>query len=256
MGHRVLCLPRYQGHKDLSGQAKRRSDAMATMRDHQDAAAGGRNIKTTIGLFGAIVLAIESVLFLLAKDATGGDKTILIVGMLLILVLVVVIAGWRYVKHGDRPTSDVQSLGAAADLPLGSGAVRNWCGTWNCRWTYQAGDGTMKPYVDDRVNIEELNARTGKLSGVGFSLYAPGETYRIRGQVSKRRMAQLSYGGTGPFDALSGFVLLSMSPTRQVQGWWLGIARNGVHTGGRVTWERSQEGDAFEPQAYRTEVDG
>jgi hypothetical protein len=211
-----------------------------------------RAAKHTLALYALVVLTVEAGLLTATKLTEGTSQTVLIIGMVTVLALVVAVAGWRYTKPQDDVPSEVAALWTDEDIPLPSPLTQSWIGTWNCRWSFRAANGKLRPYVDDRVSIESVDQKTGKVTGRGLSAYACGETYAIHGRASRRRLAHFFYSSPAPRFGLSGMVILRMTPVGEVRGWWLGAGRDGGDVGGEITWTRAEHDHdkEFHPQVY------
>lgn len=211
-----------------------------------------RAARHTLALYALVVLIVEAGLLTATKLTEGTSQTVLIIGMVIVLVLVVAVAGWRYTKPQDDVPSEVAALWTGEDIPLPSPFAQSWIGTWNCRWSFRTPDGKLRPYVHDRISIESADHKTGKVTGRGLSAYASGETYLVHGRLSKRRLAHFFYSSPAPRFGLSGMVILRMAPVGGVGGWWLGVGRDGGDVGGEVTWTRAEHDPdkEFQPQVY------
>lgn len=127
--------------------------------------------KHTLALYALIVIVVEAELVTAATLAGGLDRTIIISGMVGILALVVIIAGWRYTNPSrDALSNEIFSLWDAEDIPLPQELERSWIGKWNCRWSYRTPTGELKPYADDNIHIDSVDIKTGKITGTGVRL--------------------------------------------------------------------------------------
>jgi hypothetical protein len=212
-----------------------------------------KSATSTLALYALIAVIVESGLIAAASMTEGLDRTALIVGMLIVLILVVVLGAWRYTAPRDAASQGIASLWTTDHVPLPGDMAAAWRGCWHCRWTYRTPGGGLVPYVDDVIRIEEVDSRTGSLTGTGLSAYTPSSIYKVYGRVSKKRLGHLFYSSGAPHFGLAGMLILRMTPLGEVRGWWLGVGRQGGDVGGRVTWVRETTDPDFRPRVYEVE---
>jgi len=211
------------------------------------------SVKTPLSLLGLIVLVVSTVLTFTITRLTGIPQIILIFGSLFLLFAVVVVVTTRSFRKQSRFPEEIPSIWSSEDLPISESEKACWLGKWNCRWTYRTKKRELKPYVDDVVNIETIDTETGKFTGTAISAYGEGVTYKIVGRISNKRIAHIFYSSPPPRSGLSGMAILRRPPIGDMDGWWLGVSRDGGDIGGGVSWSRSQTGDSFQVRFYPVE---
>ena len=204
-----------------------------------------RAIKTPISLLALVTLIIGSLV--LTADNPVVTWTALL--LLFLLALFSIVYG---IKNNALFPSEIRSIWSKNDLPLEESERDAWLGKWNCQWTYRATDGQLKPYVDDILDIGEIDQKSGELSGIGHSSYAAGLEYTLRGRVSNKSVAHIFYTSPAKTAGLSGMVILSRPPIGEITGWWLGAGRKGGDIGGGVTMDRHENNLDFELRNYDT----
>ena len=208
---------------------------------------------STLALYALIVVIAEAGLGLAAFQLNGFAQDITIIGMILVLVLVVALAGWRYTSPREVLPSEISSLWTEDDIPLPKEYAQSLIERWNCQWTYRTPAGELVPYVDDTIVIEDVDDKTGKISGRGLSAYGSDANYKILGRVSKRGLIHLFYSTPPPKMGLSGMVILRITPMGDLRGWWLGAGREGGDVGGFVYWKRAKTDQEFQREVYPIE---
>ncbi len=202
-----------------------------------------KSIKTPISLLALITLIVGSLLI-------SNDNKIIIVASLALLFLITLFSIVYMLKSNSLVPNEIRSIWSKRDLPLEESERDSWLGKWNCRWTYRARDNRLKPYVDDIIEIKEIDSKTGELSAIGHSSYSEGSNYFFKGRVSNKRVAHLFYTSPSETAGLSGMVILSRPPVGDIEGWWLGAGREGGDIGGGVTAERHENNIEFEIKNY------
>jgi hypothetical protein len=170
--------------------------------------------------------------------------------MIIILILVVLFAGWRYTSPGEALPTEVKSLWTKEDIPIPQKYADNLKDRWNSHWTYRRPEGDLVPYVDDTIIIEDVDCKTGGIIGRGLSAYGKDANYDLRGRASKRGLMHLFYSTPPPKVGLSGMLILRITPMGDLNGWWLGTGREGENAGGFVKWERAEAGDEFQRKVH------
>lgn len=157
---------------------------------------------------------------------------------------------YHCIKNNSLFPSEIRSIWSKNDLPLDKGESEAWLGKWNCRWTFRSKDNQLKPYVDDIIEISEVDSETGELTGFGHSSYTEGARYILKGRASNKRVAHIFYTSPTAIVGLSGMAILNRPPVGDVTGWWIGAGRQGGDTGGGVIMERHENDTAFKLQNY------
>lgn len=209
-----------------------------------------KSATSTLALYALIVVIAEAGLGVAAFRLKGLPQVITIIGMILILVLVVAIAGWRYTSPRGVIPSEISSLWTEDDIPIPKEYAQSLIERWNCQWTYRTTAGELAPYVDDTIVIEDVDDKTGKISGRGLSAYGPDANYKVFGRVSKRGLMHLFYSTPPPKMGLSGMVILRIKPMGDLKGWWLGAGREGGDVGGFTSWTRAKADQDFQRKVY------
>lgn len=209
------------------------------------------SIRTPLSLMGLIVLVMAVILIIVLPKVEGLQlQVLIIIGSFIVLFAVIVAMTLHTFSKGNPYPEEILSIWSKEDLPISELEKQCWLGKWNCRWTYRSIKGELLPYVDDVVNIESIDPDTGKLNGTAISAYGSGETYRIVGRISNKRIAHIFYSSPPPRTGLSGMAILSRPPVGDLSGWWLGAGRQGGDIGGGVTMSKAQVGDNFELKVY------
>lgn len=169
---------------------------------------------------------------------------------LLILLIVTVACIVDLMKNKAMLPTEIRSIWSKHDLPLEKSEGDSWIGKWNCRWTYHTKDRQLKPYVDDIIEIEAVDYKSGVLSGIGHSSYVEGEKYYLRGRASRKGVAHIFYTSPRETAGLSGMVILNHPPIGEIVGWWIGVGRKREDIGGGVTMERHEKNTNFKLKTY------
>lgn len=209
-----------------------------------------KSATSTLALYALIVVIAEAGLGVAAFRLAGLPQVITIIGMIIILVLVVAIAGWRYTSPRGVIPSEISSLWTKDDIPIPKEYSQSLIGRWNCQWTYRTPAGELAPYVDDTIVFEGVDDKTGKIIGRGLSAYEPDSNYKVFGRVSKRGLMHLFYSSPPPRMRLSGMVILRIKPMGNLTGWWLGVGREGGDVGGFTSWTRAKADQDFQRKVY------
>jgi len=202
-----------------------------------------KSIKTPISLLALITLIVGSLLHFT-------DDTTIAWSALALLFTITLFSIAYAIKNKSLFPIEIRSIWSRHDLPLEENERNSWLGKWNCRWTYRALDNQLKPYVDDIIDIKEIDPENGELSAIGHSSYLEGAEYFFRGRVSNKRVAHLFYTSPSETAGLSGMVILSRSPIGKITGWWIGAGREGGDIGGGVTAERHENNIDFKIKNY------
>ena len=201
------------------------------------------SVKTPMSLLALITLIIG---YLLSVNSDSIVQWSLIVLFFLITVSCLVYV----MKNKQLFPSEIQSIWSKNDLPLTKESADAWLGKWNAHWTYTAKDNSQKPYLDDIVEIKEIDFKTGELTASSASTYVENEEYILKGRVSNKRIAHIFYTSPAKAAGLSGMVILSRPPLGDIKGWWLGAGRKGGDIGGGVTMQRHEENKDFALKTY------
>lgn len=228
---------------------------MNSFEGKRNAASIMKSATSTLALYALIVVVAEAGLGVAAFQLKDSPlpQVIIIIGMILILVLVVALAGWRYTSPREALPSEISSLWTEDDLPITKEYAQSLIERWNCQWTYRTPTGELAPYVDDTIVIEDVEDKTGKISGRGLSAYGPDANYKVFGRVSKRGLMHLFYSTPPPKMGLSGMVILRIMPIGDLKGWWLGTGREGGDVGGFISWKRAKADQEFQRKVYPVE---
>lgn len=202
-----------------------------------------RSIKSILSLLVLITLCLAVVLIL-------NQDPIVTSLALLLLFLITLFCIIYAVKNESLFPAEIRSIWSENDLPIDESEKEAWIGKWNCRWTYRKKDSQIKPYVDDIIEIKDVDCKSGELTGIGFSSYAKGSKYFLRGRISNKRVAHLFYTSSAETAGLSGMVILSRPPIGEITGWWLGAGRKGGDIGGGVTMEPHKNNLNFKIKNY------
>jgi len=202
-----------------------------------------KSIKSLLGLLALIVVIVGSVIII--KD----DQSVTFIGILL-LFLISIFSMIYAIKNESLFPTEIKSIWSKNDLPIEENERGSWLGKWNCRWTFRAKDNQLKPYVDDIIEIKEVDYKSGELTGVGYSSYVEGSEYYFKGRISNKRVAHMFYTSPAESAGLSGMVILSRPPIGEITGWWIGAGRKGGDIGGSVTMERHENNPDFEIKYY------
>ena len=211
--------------------------------------------KHTLALYALIVVIVEAIFSVVVLQLSGTAQILTIAGMITVIILLIAIAGYRWVNPIDVMPSEISSLWTEEDIPIPQDFAESLKGRWNCRWTYRKPSGELAPYVDDMIDIQTVDYKTGILEGKGLSIYGSAAGYKIVGRVSKRRLMHLFYSTPPPKMGLSGMVILRVSPLGNLQGWWLGTGREGSDIGGNTIWIRESDDKDFKMKSYPIETD-
>lgn len=212
--------------------------------------------KHTLALYALIVLIVEVIFGAVVLQLSGTSQVLTITGMIAVIILMIAIAGYRWVNPVDVVSSEISSLWSEEDLPIPQDFAESLKGRWNCRWTYRKPSGELAPYVDDKIDIQTVDHKTGRLEGRGLSVYISGANYKVVGRVSKRRLMHIFYSTPPPRMRLSGIAILRVSPLGNLQGWWLGTGREGGDIGGHTIWKQESGDDQdFKIKSYPIETD-
>lgn len=201
------------------------------------------SIKTPISLLALITLIIGSLLHFTNNPAITWTAIFL---LFLIAIFCLAFA----MKYNAIFPHEIKSIWSKNDLPLDESERDSWLGKWNCRWTFRTKDSKLKPYVDDIIEIREIECKSGELSGIGHSSYVEGSKYFLRGRVSNKRIAHIFYTSPAETAGLSGMVILNRPPIGEIEGWWLGAGRKGGDIGGGVKMERHENNLKFKVRNY------
>ena len=205
------------------------------------------SVKTPLSLLALITLGIY---YLFSISTLPYIKI-----FLLVILFIITVACLAFVaKNKMIFPSEIRSIWSENDLPLRQQNADAWLGKWNCHWTYTTKDNELKPYVDDIIEIRQIDPKSGELSGVGFSSYVAGAEYTLKGRVSNKHVAHIFYTSPAETAGLSGMVILSRPPIGRITGWWLGAGRKGGDIGGSVTMQRHEEDEDFIMQNYEVEA--
>ncbi len=187
-----------------------------------------------------------------------GLGALALIGAVIVVIVVTIAESRRQIPIRQRQVMEqLLALGTSEDIPLTENMKKRWAKRWNCRWTYLAKSGSLKPYVDDNVSffLDRINTETGLAKGVGESPYRGGTRYDIFGRISKRNMALMFYKFREELEPLMGVVILRMKTGGDVHGWWLGIGKENMDVGGRFTWTDSSRDADFRSHAYDVSED-
>ena len=202
-----------------------------------------KSIKTPISLLALITLIVGSLLHFI------DDKVITWAALALLFIITLSSIAYA-IKNNSLFPNEIRSIWSKHDLPLEENERDSWLGKWNCQWTYRARDNQLNPYVDDIIEITEIDCKSGELSAIGHSSYVEGSEYFFRGRVSNKSVAHLFYTSPAETAGLSGMVILSRSPIGNITGWWIGAGREGGDIGGGVTAERHENNLDFKIKNY------
>lgn len=206
-----------------------------------------KSIKTPMALVALIVLILGTVLVI--PNIEFKIKLIVLAVMIIFLIFIV---AWA-VKNDALFPVEIKSIWSQSDLPLSDTQRDAWLGKWNCRWTYLDQHGLLKPYVNDMIEIREIDSKTGALSGGGISSYVEGKEYPLRGRVSNKSVTHIFYSSPAETVGLTGMFILKMMPMGEVSGWWIGTGRKGGDVGGDVTMERHEKNPDFKLENFEME---
>ncbi|HEC19730.1 MAG TPA: hypothetical protein ENI97_10355 [Gammaproteobacteria bacterium] len=202
-----------------------------------------KSIKTPVSFLVLITLVVGYLLH-------DSDNPIILLGGLALLFLITITCIVYAIKHNALFPGEIRSIWSKNDLPLSTEEAQAWLGKWNCRWTYRDTNNQLKPYVDDIIEITEVDQDSGEITGIGYSSYIENENYFLRGRASNKRVAHLFYTSPAATAGLSGMVILSRPPLGDITGWWLGAGRKGGDVGGGVIMQRHEENPDFEIRNY------
>lgn len=202
-----------------------------------------KSIKTPISMLVLVTLIVGSLLHVT-------DDPIVQWGALILLFIIVISCLIHAIKNNALFPNEIISIWSKNDLPLDIGENEAWLGRWNCRWTFRSKDNQLKPYVDDIIEISEVDCETGEITGFGHSSYTKGARYTLKGRASNKRVAHIFYTSPTATSGLSGMVILNRPPIGDITGWWIGAGRKGGDTGGGVIMERHDNDTEFKLQNY------
>lgn len=202
-----------------------------------------KSVKTPLRLLTLITLIFGSLLY------SNTDPKVVWMS-LVVLFLITVFCLFYVAKNKTLFPSEIKSIWSKNDLPLTPEERDAWLGSWNCRWTYTSKEGELLPYVDDVIEIENIECVSGELSGIGLSSYVEGDRYFLKGRVSNKRVAHVFYTSSAETAGLSGMFILNRPPIGNITGWWLGAGRSGGDIGGGVTMEKSGKNKDFVIKNY------
>jgi len=206
-------------------------------------------IETPLKLYALIALIVDGSLIAtaLALDA-GTDRTILIIGSIILLLAIIVFTGLKIMNKSPLP-KEINAMWTSEDIPLTEEITNSWRGQWNAEWTYKYKKDEFRKYVDDQIFFEKIDMKTGEFEGYGISSYETKKRYILRGRISKRGICHLFYSSSPPY-SLSGVSIIKMSPMGELSGWWLGVGRKGGDIAGEVQLKKGYPNDDFEIKAY------
>lgn len=210
----------------------------------------------TLAFYALIVVIVEAGLGLAVTLTEGFDRTLLIVGMLLVLLIVVLVAGIKFVsppgsQSGSGAPAEITPLGSQPYPSVDEGVATAWQGRWNCHWTYRSQSGTLEPYVDDQIVLEKVDRRSAAVQGYGISAQVMANRYPISGRIeSNGRYAQLIYSSPPPLVRLAGVFIVCLTASGDLDGWWLGVGSDGGDVGGGVRCVRPDKEPGFELHNY------
>lgn len=212
-----------------------------------------RTIETPLKLFALIALIVDGSFFAaaLTMEPDSNDRTILIVGSIILLLVIIIFTGLKILNKSPLP-KEIKAMWTGKDIPLTEDIANSWRGQWNAKWTYKNNKDELKKYVDDQIFFEKIDNATGEFEGYGISAYDTKTRYILRGRISKRGICHLFYSSNPPY-SLSGVSILKMSPMGEIIGWWLGVGRKGGDVGGDVQLRKGYPNDDFEIKAYPIE---
>lgn len=202
------------------------------------------SVKTPLGLLALITLIIGGLLYRYDSGPIA-SVSLIILGFLAIFCVLYI------AKDKTLFPTEIKSIWSKNDLPLESEHKDAWLGKWNCRWTYRTKENEILPYVDDIIEIQDIDIDSGEIAGVGHSSYIEDGNYFLRGRVSNKNLAHVFYTSPAETAGLSGMVIMSRTPLGEITGWWLGAGRRGGDIGGGVTLERHETNPNFEIKNYK-----
>lgn len=203
-----------------------------------------RSVKTPLSLLALIILGVCWLLYKYSSGPVAWTS-------LGILCFVTIFCVLYIAKDKTLFPAEIKSIWSKSDLPLDPEQRGAWLGKWNCKWTYRTKENKILPYVDDIIEIQDVDIDTGELVGIGHSSYIEGGNYFLRGRVSNKSLAHVFYTSPAETAGLSGMVILSRPPIGDITGWWLGAGRKGGDIGGGVTLEKHDKNPNFEIKNYK-----
>lgn len=210
-----------------------------------------KSIQTELGLMGIIIFIIAAILIYVLPSVDGDMQAVIIIGSLCLLFTIILAIMLHVFIRGNPYPEEVMSIWDEQDFPLSKSERECWLGKWNCRWTYRSASGELHPYINDVIDIESIDVKTGRLKGIGSSAYDNGVThYKIAGRISNDRTAYIFYSSPPPRTGLSGIAILRRPLVGNLNGWWLGAGRDNGDIGGEVSMSKSQGNNDFELKVY------
>ena len=207
------------------------------------------DIKDTLKFYAALAIIFGGVFGVTYQMTSDLEiKKILVVGLIVIYVLMVLIAGRNWQSGKGREIEQVLTpLWGKEHLPLDPIHVQACIGVWLCKWSARTSSGLSKAYIDDSVTVESIDIASGEVHASARGVYDKNPTgYKLSGRLSKQGFAQLYYKFPPPHEEKVGMVILRFDyQTEQAIGWWLGGGRgHGTpDTGGVVTWIKADKYD-------------
>lgn len=202
-----------------------------------------KSVKNILSLLVLITIILGTVIII-------KDDGIVTVSSILLLFIITLFCIIYAVTSGSLFPNEIRSIWSKNDLPVDDHEAHAWLGKWNCRWTYRTKNGQLMPYVDDIIEIQNIDSKSGELSGIGFSSYVKDSEYFLKGRASNKRVAHMFYTSPVETAGLSGMVILSRPPLGEITGWWIGAGREGGDIGGGVTMEQHKNNPDFKITNY------
>lgn len=207
------------------------------------------DIETPIQLYYVLALALGAGLSALVVVSPSLSVQLLAIGGMIVVFVVIVAA--------TRETNPEVEEVFWGDLEPGQ--VKDYLTDWHCRWCARTDDGGLVNYLDDTVEVTNVDAASGEMEAEATIVYEdkPGQKYKLTGRVSKKGLAHLYYSSPHPYQEKKGMVILQFDFQKDTaSGWWLGEGRTNEtkkSVGGEVTWWRADRyHEEWEDKPYPT----
>jgi len=191
----------------------------------------------TLALFALIIVVVEVIFSVVVLQLSGNAQLLTVGGMIAIVILLIVIAGIRWVNPTNEGPIEIKKIWTEKDIPLDPEYKECLMGRWHCEWfNYNEETKKQESYSDDIIDINAVDLTTGHVHGKGLSAYGPTVDFTIEGRASKRGLLFLLYTSPAPYQSIFGNVVLFVRPPGVLRGWWLGTGFDNEIVGGETVW--------------------
>ncbi|HXH64729.1 MAG TPA: hypothetical protein VNH42_04370, partial [Mariprofundaceae bacterium] len=113
------------------------------------------SIKGPLSLLALITLIVGSELHFSPGPVVRWSTMLILFAITLFCIVYIM-------KNNALFPTEIRSIWSKNDLPLEESERNAWLGKWNCQWTYRTKDNQLRPYVDDMIEIQEIDGKSGE----------------------------------------------------------------------------------------------